>query len=110
MKPGRGLAQVFLPWAGLVIGLPALAIVHQVGSEGTFNDCRAASPGPILAVALVGLLVCLAAGLGSWRSIGRSNRPSRRLIGTISVGSAGLFAFAILLAMIAALVLPPCFQ
>jgi hypothetical protein len=40
---------------------------------------------------------------------GSSAGPSR-VIAIISVGSAIFFAFAILLAMIAALVLPPCFQ
>jgi hypothetical protein len=101
----------FMPWAGLTIGLLAMILVHQIGSEGMFNDCRSVSPGPLLIVAFVGLLACGVAGLGSWRAMRSGDSgATRRVIGAISVGCAALFAFAILLPMIASLVLPPCFQ
>ena len=105
------LIDAFLPWAGLTIGLLAAGLVHQIGSEGMFNDCRSVSPGPLLIVALLGLLACGAAGLASWRAMrGNDAGATRRVIGAISVGCAALFAFAILLPMIASLVLPSCFQ
>jgi len=110
MKRSRQLVEGFAPWAGLVVGLIALAIVHQYGSEGVFNDCQAASPGPLLVVAFLGLLACAASAFASWRGMRGSDSDSRRVIAVISIGSALLFVFAILLAMIAALVLPPCFQ
>ena len=110
MKRMRALVDAFRPWAGLVVGLLALAVVHQFGSDGAFNDCQAVSPGPLLIVAFVGLLVCLGSGFASWRSARGSDSEARRVIATVSVGSAALFVFAILLAAIAALVLPPCFQ
>ena len=110
MKRSRRILDAFVPWAGLVVGVAALAIVHQYGSEGVFNDCQQVSPGPLLVVASLGLLACAASAFVSWRSIRGSDSESRRVAGVISVGSAVLFIFAILLAMIAALVLPPCFQ
>jgi len=99
-----------MPWAGLVVGLLAAGAVHQFGSEGVFNDCGSVGRGPLFIVALVGLLVCAASGWGSWRSMRGSGDEARRVVATISVGSALLFAFSILLAVIAALLLPPCFQ
>jgi multisubunit Na+/H+ antiporter MnhB subunit len=109
MKNGRSLTKALMPWAGLTVGLLALAVVHQFGSDATFDDCRQNSPGPLLIVAVVGLLVCLASGFASWRSARASHSPSLRLVGAVSAASAALFAFAIMLAMIAAVVLPPCF-
>lgn len=106
----RQLIEAFMPWAGLVIGLLAVAIVHQFGSDGVFNDCRVVSPGPLLIVAALGLIACVLSGLWSWRSVRSSGSEVRRVVATISAGSAALFVFAIILAMIAALVLPPCFQ
>lgn len=110
MKLVRRVAEAFEPWAGVVVGLAAFALVHQYGSDGVFDDCRAVGPGPLLVVAFLGLLACAASAFVSWRSVRGSDSESRRVAATVSVGSAALFIFAILLAMIAALVLPPCFQ
>jgi hypothetical protein len=110
VKRAREFAEAFMPWAGLVVGLVALGTVHQFGSEGVFNDCRTVSPGPLLVVAFLALLACIASAIASWRSMSGSASEARRVIAVISVGSGALFVFAILLAMIAALVLPPCFQ
>jgi hypothetical protein len=99
---------MLMPWAGLVVGLVAAAFVHQFGAEGVFNDCRAISPVPLLIVSLVGLLASLGAGAASLRSA-RTEAGAARVVAVISVGMAALFAFAILLPMAAALILPPCF-
>ena len=50
------------------------------------------------------------AGLVSWQSMRGDERSAHRVIAIISVGSAALFCLAIFLPMVAALVLPPCFQ
>jgi UDP-N-acetylmuramyl pentapeptide phosphotransferase/UDP-N-acetylglucosamine-1-phosphate transferase len=110
MVPRRSIRHLFAPWTGLVVGLAALIIVHQFGSQGTFDDCQTIAPIPVLAVAAAGLVACLAAGLFSWRSAGDSDSGTRRLIAIISLGSALLFAFAIVLAAIATIMLPRCFQ
>jgi putative copper export protein len=106
----RRFLAAFAPWAGLVVGILALAGVHQFGSDSTFNDCRSTSPGPLLIVAVLGLILAALSGMASWRSTRGSDSESRRVVAMISAGSAALFVFAIILAMIAALVLPPCFQ
>ena len=109
MRRARQLLAALAPWAGLVVGLIAFAVVHQYGSDGSFNDCDTVSPGPLLIVALLGLLACAASAFASWRAMrGSGNEPSR-VVAVISIGSAALFGFAIVLAIIAALVLPPCF-
>lgn len=109
MKDGRTLGEAFMPWTGLVIGVLAVAFVHQFGSDSSFDHCRSAAPVPILIVAMLGLAACGLAGLFSWRSIRGEEEIARRVIATISVGCAAVFGLAILLPMIASLVLPPCF-
>lgn len=109
MKPDK-LRQELAPWSGLVVGIAGAALVHQFGSQGTFNHCAAATPVPILIGASIGVLVTIAAALASWQ-VARSSSEglSRRLIGLISVGSAALFIMAMLLPMIASLVILPCY-
>ena len=109
MSRAQQIGAALMPWAGLVIGFLALAVVHQYGSDATFDDCIAASPGPVFVVAVIGLLVCAGSGLVSWRSYRGSDSEIRRVVSAISVGSAALFMFSIVLAMAATLVLPPCF-
>jgi len=99
-----------MPWAGLVLGTLAAGFVHQFGSDSTFDKCHAVVPVPVLLVAAAGLLICILAGLASWRSLRGEDELARRVVAIISVGCAALFSLAILLPMIAALVLPPCFQ
>jgi len=105
-----GQSVALAPWAGLLVGLTAFAVVHQYGSDATFDDCGTVSPGPLLIVAFIGLVACAASGFASWRALRSSGSEVRRVVAVTSVGMAALFVFAILLAMIAALVLPPCFQ
>ncbi len=103
--------DLLMPWAGLIGGLVALAIVHQFGSEGMFDACATVSPIPLLIVAILGIALTVAGGLASLTVIrGESETPVRKLVATISLGLAGLFSFAMLLPMIASLVIPPCFQ
>ena len=110
MTRASKLMKAFLPWAGLVVGLIAASVVHQVGSAGSFNNCLGVSPGPLLAVAALGLIACAGSGLASWRGTRGSSVEVTRVIGAVSAGIAALFMFLILLAVIATLVLPPCFE
>ena len=109
MRRSGALADAFAPWAGLAVGVFAVAFVHQFGSDGTFDKCATIAPGPLLVVAVIGLVACLVAGSISWRSRRGSADPARRVVAIISVGCSALFALAILYPMIAALMLPPCF-
>ncbi|WP_223276510.1 hypothetical protein [Sphingomonas daechungensis] len=98
-----------MPWAGLVVGIIAVAAVHQFGSDGTFDKCATIAPGPLLIAGALGLVACSISGLASWRSLRLSKDHPRQVVATISVGCAALFALAILYPMIASLILPPCF-
>jgi len=111
VKPRRRLADSLMPWAGLAVGIVAAAVVHQFGSQGTFDHCRPISPVPLLLVALLGMAVTIFAALASWRVVHHEGEtPARKLVAIVSVGAAALFVFSMILPMIAALVLPPCFQ
>ena len=109
MRAVRSLVRSALPWIGLSLGLLALIVVHQFGSQGTFDDCRSLVPGPVLVVAIIGLVGCFGAGLASWRDKRHSDEGARGLVRIISVACSILFAFTIILAILAILVLPPCF-
>jgi hypothetical protein len=106
-----GARGLLMPWAGLVAGLAGAALAHQFGSEGMFDNCAVISPVPLLLAAALGLALAIGGGLASLRVIrGEAETPVRKVVATVSVGSAALFCFAILLPTIASLVLPPCFQ
>jgi hypothetical protein len=103
-------AELFRPWAGLVVATLAAGTVHQFGSEGVFDDCTLITPVSLLIVCALGLVACGAAGWVSWRvARNPSEGRARKVAGVISAGMAALFVVAILLPMIAAVVLPPCF-
>jgi hypothetical protein len=58
---------------------------------------------------VLGLALVAAGAFASWRVFGaESEAPARRLIATVSLMAAALFALAIILPFIAALVIPPC--
>jgi len=110
MKRTGPWSVAFMPWAGLVVGVLAAGLVHQFGSEGTFDKCGTIVPVPLLVAALVGLVACASAGLVSWRALRGSEDLARRVVAVISVGCAAVFSLAILLPMIASIMLPRCFQ
>lgn len=97
------------PWAGLVAGTLGGALAHQAGSEGVFDECNS-SPGLVLIVCLVGLVIVGAGALES-RGVFRGNAegPARRLVAAVSIGTAALIAFAIVLPILASLVIPKCY-
>jgi hypothetical protein len=111
MKRSSQFADLFKPWAGLVVATLAAGIAHQFGSEGVFDDCSLISPVPLLIVCALGLVACVVAGSVSW-GVARSGSegPGRQLAGVLSAGTAAVFVIAIVLPMIAAVMLPPCFQ
>jgi hypothetical protein len=79
----------FAPWAGLAIGVIALAVAHQFGSDGMFDDCAAIAPVPLLLVTLIGIALITLAGVASWRVAANPGEGSaRRLVALISSGSA----------------------
>jgi hypothetical protein len=111
VKRSGELRDALAPWWGLVVGLAAWAITHQLGADGTFDDCVTFSPGPVVFIALVAIAASAVAGWLSWRVVSDGRQgPARRVIATVSVGMAALFSLAMLYPVAAALIIPPCFQ
>jgi len=105
------LADLLMPWAGLMIGLIALGVAHQYGSNGMFDDCRATSPGSLLIVSLLAIVATVSGAFLSWRVFDDdSEAPVRKVVAAISMGTSALFVIAMILPMIAALLIPPCFE
>ena len=111
MKPSNALANQLMPWTGLMTGVVALAIAHQFGSDGVFDDCLAISPLPLLIVSLVAIAATIAGAFASW-VVFRSKAETRvrKVIAVVSIGASALFIFAMILPIVAAVVIPPCFQ
>jgi hypothetical protein len=99
----------FMPWAGLALGTAGFFLAHQLGSDTTFQDCRVGSPSTVVAGTAIGLATIALGALGSWRVYRASGAGApRRMIAAVSLMSAGLFALAIILPFVAALVIPQC--
>lgn len=99
----------FLPWAGLALGTFGAGLAHQLGSDATFQDCRVGSPLIVIIAAVVGLALVGLGALGSWRVYGaKAETPARRFVAVVSLMACGIFALAIVLPFIAALVIPRC--
>ena len=111
MKRSEGFRELFVPWAGLAVGLAAAGIAHQFGSEGAFDDCAAISPLPIILACLIGIAATAFAAFSSWRIVRDDKQgEARRVVAIVSVGAGALFVLSMVLPIIASLVLPPCFQ
>ena len=99
----------FMPWAGLALGTAGFFIAHQVGSDSTFQDCRAGSPGIIFVATIAGIAIVTLGALGSWRIYNAAGESAaRKLVAIVSVMASALFALAIILPFIASLVIPRC--
>jgi len=99
----------FMPWAGLALGTTGYFLVHQVGSDSTFQDCRVGSPLIVVIAALVGLAIVGAGVIGSFRVFrSEDEAPSRRLVAAVSLLASALYVIAIILPVIASLIIPRC--
>lgn len=111
MSERRTAVAVFAPWAGLVVGVAALAFAHQFGADGMFDDCAAFDPAPILIVGVIAIVATVIAGLLSWRAFkANGTGDAGRVISVLSVGTAALFCLAMIYPILATLIIPPCFM
>jgi hypothetical protein len=104
-------------WAGLVAAPAAWAVHHQSGSDLNFYDCHSGDTPTLIAIGLAMLVLVVVGGFLSftaWRAAG--GEPSRnaelpaRLIPALGMMAAGLFGLTILVQIVAAVILPPCFR
>lgn len=109
MSRARTIRYKLSPWAGLIGAALGGGIAHQVGSDTNFFDCSSTTPGVMLLAGLAGLLIVGAGAFLSWKPWGDTGEgQTRRFIAAISLMTAALMVFAILMPMIASLVIPPC--
>ena len=99
----------FMPWAGLALGTAGFFLAHQLGSDATFHDCRVGSPWMVMAGTVIGLVIIAVGAFGSWRTYsGSGGATARQVIAAVSLMSAFLFALAVILPLIAAMMIPRC--
>jgi len=99
----------FLPWSGLAVGTLGYFVAHQLGSDATFQDCAVGSPLVVIIATIVGLAIIGLGALGSWRIFAASGEsPARKLVASLSLMASLLFAIALILPFVAALIIPRC--
>jgi hypothetical protein len=101
----------FMPWSGLALGTLGAGLAHQIGAEATFQDCQFSSPLIVILAAILGLILVAIGALGSWRVYGADTEtPARRMVAVVGIMACALYALAIILPFIAALVIPRCWE
>jgi hypothetical protein len=96
------------PWAGLVAGMGAAGLQHQLVSDSMHFDCRYGDYD--LIVGLAALLVIAVGGFVSWSSL-RAHPgpgPTRRFAAHMSLMATLLFALMVLWGIMAGAILPAC--
>lgn len=110
MKTER-MRDRFMPWAGLALGTLGAGLAHQIGADATFQDCRVGSPLVVILAAILGLVLVAIGALGSWRVYDVENEaPARRMVAIVGIMACAIYAMAIVLPFIAALVIPRCWE
>jgi hypothetical protein len=99
----------FMPWGGLALGTLGAGFAHQLGGDSTFQNCDVGSPWIVIVGTILGLALIAVGAFASWRVFdAERDTPARRLIATVSLMAAALFALAIILPFIASMLIPPC--
>jgi len=101
----------FMPWGGLALGTLGAGLAHQIGGDSTFQNCSVGSPAVVIVGTIIGLALIAVGAFTSWRVFSaETETPARKLIAAVSLMAAALFALAVLLPFIAALIIPRCWQ
>ena len=110
MRRSAEIWDLSRPWLGLVGGGLAYALFHQIGSDGSFQDCGHFSPWVVTPAGVLTLIAIAGSGFVSFGVLrAEEEAPARRVIATVSSLLALLLAFATVMPMIASLMLPDCF-
>ena len=97
-----------LAWAALAIGALAWFGWHELGSQLAFTRCGTTAPVPLVLMALLALLLIAAGFALSWRVWRHGEADGHRFAAALGLGASALFAFAVLLQVIADVLLPGC--
>jgi hypothetical protein len=96
------------PWAGLVAGMAAAGLQHQLISDAMHFDCRYGNAD--ITVGIVALLLIAFGALVSWTSLRTHRDPAspRRFVAQMSLMAAVLFALMVGWQIMAGIILPAC--
>ena len=96
------------PWAGLITGMTAVGLQHQLVSDSLHFDCHYGESD--LLVGLVALLLIAVGALVSWASLRAHEdvNANRRFAAHMSLMAAVLFAVFVLWGLMAGAILPAC--
>src|SRR4051812_19242177 len=98
-------------WSGLIAGVVAWGVHHQVLSDYLHFDCVRDERGMGLALGFGAALLAISGGvvsLRAWRAAPAQDLGARRFIAQLSTMAALLFLFAIILQTAATWILPGC--
>jgi hypothetical protein len=105
----RKMGDVLMPWGGLIGGTLGAGLTHQLGADATFQDCTVGSPLVVTVAMLLGLALIAGGAFASWRIYAADGEtPARRTVALVSLMATALFALAVILPFLAALIIPRC--
>ena len=100
-----------MPWGGIFAGTLGAGFAHQLGVDATFQDCTVGSPLVVTIATIAGLVIVGAGAFASWTVFAADGETHpRRLIAGVSLMAAVLFAIAVVLPFVAAMLIPRCWQ
>ena len=101
-------AMELWPWAGMIGAGAGWVLAHQIGSDGTFYDCRSGAEVTII-VGLVTLILTVVSGVASFRLWRRGGETeARRFVALLGWLFAILLGLAIALSTAGGLIIPEC--
>ena len=107
----RSIGDRLMPWGGIFAGTFGAGFAHQLGVDSTFQDCTVGSPLIVTIAVVVGLAIVGVGAFASWRVYAAEDETvPRRFIAAVSLMAAVLFAIAVILPFIAAMLIPRCWQ
>lgn len=111
MIRGRHIAELLLPWSGLIGAALGWTLTHQVGSNTFFDHCEAQSWWLVLLIGLLGLVLAIGGGLLAWTVWRRGVKETRARLFLALLGmlAGALFSVAILFQTIGGLIIPRCY-
>ena len=111
MTARKRIAQLMLPWSGLLGAVLGWGLAHQIGSNLDVEKCHAMSPLVALLIGLFGLSITTGGGFLSWRLYkrGEAGGGGRHFVSLLGVLVAALFSVALVWQTISSFIIPRCY-
>ena len=107
----KSIGDRLMPWGGIFAGTFGAGLAHQLGADSTFQDCTVGRPLVVTIAVIAGLAIVAVGAFASWRVFSADDETfARRLIASVSLMAAALFAIAVVLPFVAAMLIPRCWQ